>query len=221
MTAETQTVPQLRFRLQGEWHPLVLPGYDESALRAQLVRDVGGVHDAQAPARALLSEQLRKAAKAADEGQAQAMFVCTQLRPGIPMPINLTVFERPDLHMSPAVGTSPDVVMDLLEQAFALLEMDDLDTATRVEGAGFLALRIHRIQVDEVDMAGEVYFDRSLVADYWYTVPGTKNVLLVNFITPMGDIPNVMLQFFDAIVKASYFEMPEAAESEEAESVET
>ena len=210
----TEVQPRLQFRLRGEWYPLVLPGQDPDMLRKKFVKSVGGAQDAYAAQRALLSEQLRRASDEAVRGEVEAMFVCAQLRSGVPMPINLTVIARPDLHMSPAIGVSSEAVLEILEKSFEVLQLDDLDSAVRVEGPDFLALRMHRTHVEERDIDGEIFYDRSLVADYWYTVPGTKNVLLVNFITPMGDIPHIMLQFFDAIVKASYFEIPEGDSSD-------
>lgn len=49
-------------------------------------------------------------------------------------------------------------------------------------------------------------YTRTLTADYWYTVPGSKQVVVATFSTPMGDIPNLMLDYFDAVVRASYWE---------------
>ena len=58
----------------------------------------------------------------------------------------------------------------------------------------------------ETPVTGFTARARTLTADYWYTVPESKRLTIATFSTPMGDIPNVMLAYFDAIVAASYWE---------------
>jgi len=42
---------------------------------------------------------------------------------------------------------------------------------------------------------------RHLRADYWVVYPGTTDVALVTFFTPLGDISHTMLRMFDAIME--------------------
>lgn len=210
---------ELRFRLPGTWVSLIGDPEAEAVARREFVRSVLGVSDELGAARHLLRDSLASAGNAAAERGALALFVASEVKPGVPLAVSLSVFD-PQLRMSPTIGVDPADVRAMLRESLTALEVEGVADVVELEVQNSAILRLHRIEIEKPDEEAQVSI-RRLVADYWYTVPGTKNVLLVNFITPMGDIPNVMLQFFDAIVKASYFEMPEAAESEEAESVET
>jgi hypothetical protein len=59
---------------------------------------------------------------------------------------------------------------------------------------------------------GATFTRRRLVAHYWYPVPDSKKLSLVVLSTPLGDIPNALLAYFDAIVEVSGFRSaPETA----------
>lgn len=213
-TTEAPPAQRLRFRLIGRWHPVLLGDQDDPALIPELSRAVIGKQDADATVRAELTRSLREAVATARRGGAEAMFVGTEIRPGLPMSANLTVFPHPGIRMSPAIGTDAAAVMDVFEQSLRALGDVDMGSVVRLSIEGSEILRTHRIEMTEVDgwspsdVAGEAAPRvRRLVADYWYTVPETKELLLVNFVTPMGDIAHVMLAYFDAIVRASYFEV--------------
>lgn len=215
--------PALKFRLVGDWYPLLVPGEEPQALISRYVTRVAGVRDDFAHLRAVLKKQLTSVVQAAAGGDVTAMLMMTHLREDVPLPLTLTVIERPDLRMSPALGMAPRTVLDVLEESFRQLKRPGLDTAFRLNGADTEILRLHtfseeRPEFEDGDRAGvdpatvaevEQMSIRALTAEYWYAVPGSKHVVLVNFSTPLGDIPHVMLNFFDGIVRASYFEMPE------------
>lgn len=59
----------------------------------------------------------------ARERDAVAMFLATEIAPGIPMPVTLTVYAPPRMHMSPAVGTVAETVMGALQRSFAQIGM--------------------------------------------------------------------------------------------------
>lgn len=217
-----ESAPELRFRLLGDWHPVLLNELDSDALVAGFVDHVFGRRDQDSAIRALTRRDLKGAVAEARALHAKAMFVMTELTPGTPLPVTLTVFEQPDLRMSPAIGESPEAVIATLERVFAELERPHLETAARLEIPGAAILRLHTVEVQDLQVDGEELAAapeelatevraakiRRLSADYWYTVPGTKQILLVNLSSPIGDIPHVLLGFFDSIVQASYFEMP-------------
>ena len=46
---------------------------------------------------------------------------------------------------------------------------------------------------------------RTFEADYWRTVPGTKNLVLITVTSPLADIPETLLRLTDAIVEGSRF----------------
>ena len=220
VTAEAPLAQRLRFRLIGRWHPVLLGADDDRTLIRVLARDLIGKQDVDANVRAELTRSLREAVAAARQGGAEAMFIGTEIRPGLPMSANLTVFPHPGVRMSPAIGTEPAAVMDVFEQSLRAIGEVDMDMAARLTITGSDILRTHRLEDSDVPeelQSADTEAPRSirrLVVDYWYTVPETKELLLVNFMTPMGDIAHVMLAFFDAIVRASYFELPSSPQGE-------
>lgn len=224
MSDQATTAPpaqRLRFRLIGRWHPVLLGEKDDPSLIPELSRAVIGKQDVDATIRAELTRSLREAVATARRGGAEAMFIGTEIRPGLPMSANLTVFPHPGIRMSPAIGTDAAAVIDVFEQSLRALGDVDMDSVSRLSIEGSEILRTHRVEMTAVEELGSDATGteggpvvRPLVADYWYTVPGTKELVLVNFITPMGDIAHVMLAFFDAIVRASYFEAVPSAQGE-------
>lgn len=199
----------LRFRLLGSWHPVLLNQLDSSDLVAEFVTSVVGKRDIDATVRARLRRDLTTAIVRAQAGHAQAMFIATEITPGLPMPVTLTVYAPPQMRMSPAVGTAPETVMAVLQESFALTAMAHLETARRTSIAGSEILRLHHVDDHDIPEQPDLH-TRTLTADYWYTVPGSKRVVVATFSTPMGDIPNLMLDYFDALVRASYWEEPPA-----------
>lgn len=209
---------RLRFRLIGTWHPILLNDLSSSDLIKDFVRDVVGNRDQDATVRERLRRQFNEIIEQAVDGRAEAMFVVTEVG-GAQIFATLTVRGVDDVRLSPAVGESPAEVMRVLIESLESLERAGMDTAAVIDMGPSQALRLHRVREEEYDEGGEKFTSRTLNVDYWYTVPGTKELLLVNFITPMGDIPNVMMAFFDSVVRASYFdEAPDPQPQTSAES---
>ena len=131
--------------------------------------------------------------------------------------VNITVYQPPGLRMSPAIGTESDEVFGILRMGF-----DDADDAfVDVEGGNYRALRrlliekddSFQIEVPEDETpeeaalraeAEKLEFERMRV-DYWAHVPGTKQIVIVSFMTQMAMIKHLMLELFDLIVAASHF----------------
>jgi len=220
--------PELKFRLIGDWHPVLLPQVETRDLIAAYVNGLVGRRDEDANARALLTRELRAVTDSAAQGEVTAMFLMTALT-GVPMPVALTVISRSDLRMAPAFGTAPQKVIEILHESFRQLSRPGVEDAVVLSIPEAEVLRLHTTTEVDVEFSEEERAaadptvlaevdqlrNRALTAEYWYTVPGTKNVLLVNLSTPMADIPHIMLDFFDSIIKASYFEMPETAAEDE------
>lgn len=197
--------PPLRFRLIGSWRPVLLNELDSATLISEFVASVVGKRDIDATVRARMRHDLTDAIAAARSRDAQAMFIATEIMPGLPMPVTLTVYSPPDMRMSPAVGTSPAAVMTALRASFEHIDMAHLDTARPSAIAGSEIVRLHHL--DDHDLPEqEGLHTRTLTADYWYTVPQSKQLVIATFSTPLGDIPNVMLDYFDALVAASYWD---------------
>ncbi|MFT4136053.1 hypothetical protein [Microbacterium sp.] len=199
----TEAAPRLRFRFIGSWHPVLLGATDSPRLIETFLRDTTARRDDLAVLRAQLRAELRTAAETARSGGAEAMFLATEVQPGLPTPISLTLYAPAELRMSPAVGVDGTEVMRVFRDALAQRGAEGLDTAREIAHAETTVLRLHRVEPQELEGGASV---RRLSAEYWMAVPGTKNVVLVNLATPLGDIPHVMLDFFDAIVRAACFD---------------
>lgn len=200
---DAPTVPRLNFRFVGTWHPVLLGELDSPELIDRFLLETTGRRDDLVTHRARLRADLREAVAKAREGSATAMFLATQVQPGVEIPITLTVFAPTDLRMSPAIGTDAETVMRVFREALEQRQTDGLDTAREIEHPECAVLRLHRREEQHLDDAISV---NRLAADYWMTVPGTKHMLLVSVATPMGEIPNLMLSLFDSIIRAATFE---------------
>lgn len=204
---------RLRFRFVGVWHPVLLNDLSSQALIKDFVNEIVGRRDEDASARARLRRDFEEIIAQAVAGQAEAMFVVTEVA-GAPLFATLTVRPVHEVRIAPAVGDSPGEIIRVLAESFREFEREGIDTASVIELDRGQALRLHRLRDEEYHEQGSTLTARALSVDYWCTVPGTKHVLLVNFMTPMGDIAHVMLAFFDAIVRASYFEVVPPAQGE-------
>lgn len=176
-----------------------------------MAKMVVGEGDQSAKARALFSDSIGKGADAAIEGGAVSMFVAKELDADTPLAVTLTVYAPEELRMSPAIGESPEAVLGVLRQGFGSVDLDGFDTLQEMDLNGFKALRTHTIKVEDLDDDDlEGISTHNMTVNYWCTVPDTKKIALVNFVTPMGTIKHTMLTLFDAILEAAYFEAPES-----------
>lgn len=204
---QRSAAPTLRFRLIGRWSQLDLRSEDAAAASIRrYVQNLLGSADAEAQARALLRRSLHEGVGMAREASAVSMFLAREITPGTAMPVTLTVYSPSNLTMSPSIGTAPATVADQLQKGLTTLAVAGIDTATRLEIEGSHILRVHHERQDPVHEATPDVPMRKLMVDYWYTVPGSKQVVLVNFMTPLVDLRDVMLKFFDSVVGASRFD---------------
>lgn len=196
------SLPQLRFRLPGEW--IALDPRDEDGARehiATIARAIVGPADDAAVLRRRVRSGLEEAAAAARAASAHLLLMCREIAPGVPTPVAITV--HTPITITPAVGTAPDAVMRAFEMSLPHTDEPDLETATRVDAAGSAVLRLHAVSAQTIEEDGRTAVHKRLVARYWYTVPGRKQVALVQMSTPLGDLPHAMLRLFDAIVAGS------------------
>lgn len=228
MTSDNNTrdEPRLIFTLPGTWYPVAIT--DEGASEQDVERMVQGIvgpADDAAVLRRQMHDQVVDACAEAMEGGAVAMYFGKELEKDAPFPVNITVYQPPGLRMSPAVGTESDEVFGILRMGF-----DDADDAfADVEGGNYRALRrvlIEKEESFEVEVSEEetpeeaalraeaekLEFERMRV-DYWAHVPGTKQIVIVSFMTQMAMIKHLMLNLFDLIVAASHFVTSSADES--------
>jgi len=144
---------------------------------------------------------LEEAAASARAASAHLLLLCREIAPSVPTPIAITV--HTPITITPAVGTAADAVMRAFELSLPHTGEPDLETATRVDAAGSAVLRLHAVSAQTIEEDGQSAVQKRLVARYWYTVPGHKQVALVQMSTPLGDLPNAMLRLFDTIVAGS------------------
>jgi hypothetical protein len=201
-SAEVATLPALRFRLPGQWFQVPLHSREEARTAVErLVRHQVGPADDRAGLRRELTARFFTAIEGAIDGNGQSMQVAITIVPEVPISANFTVF-LPEVTLTPAIGTSPDAVMELLRRG--LEGVTDLSTEARFDTADSAVLRLHREQAARVDDENDDV--PALAVDYWITVPGHKRVVLVSFATVYSELTEVMLTFFDSIVRASYWD---------------
>lgn len=204
--ADELAPPRLTFQLPGRW--LAVDPRDEHEARAQvtaIVRDLVGAADDAAIARRRLREAFDRAIAAAREARAHALFLCIEAVPGVSTPASLTVHAPERLRMTPAVGMSADAVLAVLREGLASAGSAGADTARRLDGPRASMLRTDRRFDETVREDGVEVTATRLEADYWYAVPGSKQVVLASFATPLGEIRNAMLSLFDSIALAASF----------------
>ncbi len=205
---------ELVFRLLGTWWRVDLTS-DEAARTsaADIARGTLGAADQHATARRRMRDDLVSAAAAARAAHARLLLLQTELAPGDPMSATLTLYDDDRMRMSPAIGTSPDRVLRVLEESLPTIAPDLAPTAVRRAFTGGEVVRIHRIDETVEIENGQEFTQRRLVAQYWYPQPDSKHLLLAVFSTPLGDIPHTVLSYFDTIVEVSRFVTPVPAAS--------
>lgn len=198
--------PRLTFQLPGRW--LTVDPRDSVAASAEvdvIVRDLVGVADDAALARRRLRDGLRRAVDAARDADAHALFLCLQIVPDVATPASLTVHAPDGMRMTPTVGTAPHAVLETLASSFRHLGVEGADTAKRLDGPRASMLRVERVREETIEEDGVVAVSTSFEAHYWFAVPGTKQVVLASFATPLGEIRHAMRNLFDSIALAASF----------------
>ncbi|MBH0115991.1 hypothetical protein I6E52_03940 [Salinibacterium sp. NG253] len=202
-----KSLPELKFALPGEWWQV--PLHDEVSARASIRRLIDarvGRADEHSLLRDSMRRQLFDGLAAAIEGDGQSMTIALDVIEGVPFSASFTLY-LPPLGMTPAVGTAPAEVMRVLEAGLAAMPDLHPETVARFATTDSEVLRTHHIRqvaaADEDD-AGDAL--PTLVAQYWLTIPETKRVILIVFSTVFVDLEQVMLDFFDSIVRALRWE---------------
>lgn len=203
---------ELVFRLIGTWWRVDLESDDAARASATAVaRGTLGAADQHATARRRMRDDLVEAARAARAAQGRLLLLQTELGPGDPMSATLTLYDDDRVRMSPAIGTAPDRVLAVLEASLPTIAPELAPTAVRRPFGGGEVVRVHRVEEQVESEAGQEFTRRRLVVQYWYPRPDSKRLVLAVLSTPLGDIPNALLSYFDAIVEVSRFAVDGAA----------
>jgi hypothetical protein len=201
-----RAAPRLTFQLPGRW--LALDPRDPAAASVEVdaaVRELAGPADDAAIARRRLRASFQRAVDAARDASAHALFLCIEIVPDVPAPASLTVHAPEGMRMSPAIGTSADAVLGVLAESFRVLAVPGVETAKRLDGPRASILRLDRLHEETVEEDGETAVATRLEAEYWFAVPGSKQVVLASFATPLGELRHAMLNLFDSIALAARF----------------
>lgn len=201
---------RIDFRLIGTWWDIPLDTEDRSreAIERIVTAELGRADD-HALARARMRRELLDAAGIARDNNVILMLLATELPGGAPMPLTVTVSQPEGLRMSPAIGEGSEEVLSVLEASLSTIDPAAHEVAVRREYGGGEVLRTHEVTHRELDEGAATV--RELAVTYWYPVPESKQLMLVRFTTPLGDIPHVMLQYTDAIVRTSTFSRGDAS----------
>lgn len=214
-------IPQLRFRLPGRWWQIPLTDLDEArASVRRLVDTAVGPRDDRATERDRLRRQLVSGVEAAVGGGGVSMQIALQIAEDLPIPVSFTVF-TPTLHLSPAVGTSGDAVIGILQQGLERRADYNVETARRFSTQRSSVLRQHRTEVTVTEGKEGPEELPTLIVDYWLSVPGAKRVVLVSFSTALAGMDEIMLPFLDAIIEVTYWAGTDEATAEPVEPAES
>lgn len=198
--------PQLTFQLPGRWLAVDPRAEAEASVRIdEAVRELAGPADDAAIARRRLRAAFQRAVDSARDAAAHALFLCIEIVPDVATPASLTVHAPEGMRMSPAIGTSADAVLGVLRESFTALAVPEIETAERLDGPRAGILRFDRLQEETVEEDGITATATRLEAEYWFAVPGSKQVVLASFATPLGELRHAMLNLFDSIALAASF----------------
>lgn len=182
----------------------VLPGTWVRADAPRATAAATNIHEA-------LGARLATAAPPVTGHAERSAWVCTgdTLHPGMAL---LTA--RPDMVMAPALGTSADAVLDIMERALRRRDVPGSDAARRIPTLDSAALAITAVEpvpgsvvapfasgsapdsgADRDEPAG--LDARRAVLDYYVARPGSKAVVWVRIVSPLGTIPHQVAAHFD------------------------
>ncbi len=206
VTPAAQPARALEFRLLGSWEQFAPGSSKQTDAHVDVyVERIVGKADDRARIRIGMRERIKAGLAAAADGSAQALFLCSEIVQGVPMPVVMTVYAPAELHMTPAEGTSPRAVLDVYKAGRAQLYGETEADWETLEVPEALVLRTLRADDVPLHPGAPDATVPNLEVNYWYTTPGSKAMVLVTFFTPFADLRNVMLEYFDSIVRASRF----------------
>ncbi len=202
MVIEIERPLVLRFRLPGEWWPIPLQSEHvaKESIRRLIDRQVGRADD-----RAILRDGLRgqfyDAVERAVAGDGQSMHIALDVVEELPLSSSFTVFILPQ-QLTPAIGESGEALIAVLRAGLESAQPEAVSTLVEFTTGSSRVLRSHSTTVG----SDEPPTLPSLIANYWISMPGTKRVVLVSFVTAYAELEEVMLTFFDSIMRAAYWE---------------
>jgi hypothetical protein len=134
------------FRLIGTWWPVALDSDENARASAtDIARGTLGTADQNATPRRRMRDDLVEAARAARDAQGRLLLLQTELAPNEPMSAMLTLFDDDRFRMSPSIGTNPERVLSVLEEALPTIAPEMAGTAVRRPFTDGEVVRAHRV----------------------------------------------------------------------------
>lgn len=194
---------KLELTLPGRWFEVELHAEGMPEQLRELTRELLGVHDRDAGARALLHRRILEAAEQARKAKAEQLHLGIALTDEVPIPGTITVY--PSIAVSTTRAIDAKSVMDAFIPVAMQTETVPLggdpvpDAGDRVFAVGDrMFLRRPRLRFDE-DRAATP----GMLIEYWLTVPETNRVQLVHVSMPEALHTELFTTLFDEIVFAS------------------
>lgn len=202
MTAPSVALPELRLRLPGAWWQIPLQDRDEAreALRGLMLRQFPG--DARVGTRIALERRFLDDLERAIGSDALALHIALNVVPGAAVPLSAFVVQ-PTRRLTPALGSSPAATMEVLAEA---LRQSDDRPVHRFRAAGTEVARRIRHDVVHPPAGSSAEPIRALSVEYYLTIPETKNFLLVVFTAPLDGLQDVLVGFFDSLIRVAYWQ---------------
>lgn len=188
--------PQVEFLLPGTWRyvPLADPVASKRVI-ARMTEEAVGRSDERATLRAEVRAQYATAADRARKAGGEAMWICSEITDGVPLPCSITAY-RPPLatRRTESIDDQRAALHELLgSPADGVLEAD---LASGDRPAVRRAELIRGPSGDGPD-APEI---ETLECDYWIIQPDGRELFLLSFACGLVPLADQLTQLFDLIV---------------------
>lgn len=198
----TEHLPVLRFELSPAWKPIDLSSENTARKDCDaVVHELLGAHLVKNSVVARrMQESVARIQSLTGKGISE-LYVTAGSHPAVFLLLSLTVAQRTQITLTPSVSRATNDLLSTLEQAIHRIE-PGLTMVRRPSRTGE-TLRTHHIHSSvSPEMEGEV---EGISISYWYPIPGTKELAVAIFDSPLSLIANHVLRLTDAFVAKSGF----------------
>lgn len=188
--------PDIEFALPGSWKFVAIA--DEAAAKrtiATIAEQTVGRADERAKLRAEVRAQFTNAADRARKAGGEAMWICDEVAPGIPLPASITLY-RPALGIR-STESGDDRIAALHE---LLGPATDGVTEADLVAAGQPAVRWAEITSGPASDEPDAPNIETVQSTYWVLQPDSQQVLLLVFACGMPTLKDQLVELFDLIV---------------------
>lgn len=165
--------------------PLPITGERRRSVKALAKRQFRGMDD-QPTLRTRLERELNGQVEEAAAAGGLEMYLAVEMR-GMPVAATLTTYLVP--------AAAPDGAVELRETLGG--DVDNVELP-----AGRAIRRRHTRGTAGTPAEGVEGAPRTTLVDYWIDVPGSAQMLMLEFSTPMEEIAEVMVGLFDVIAES-------------------